>query len=262
MSVVKLSLELMQRVMLGMSVVSAMLMTASPVLAGGVNLAWNNCASEGGVANRVGACNSNAGTNTLTGSFVPSADFAGVIGVEIVVDLIAGDGVAALPPWWEINGVGACRAGSLTPNANVNAGNTICNDWASGASVGGLAAYNTSGSVAPINQPAHRRILMGFAVAVASAADLSAAKEYFAFNANISNAKSVGAGACSGCATPVCIVLNSINIVGGAATHQFVSGGATAADGDKATWQGVGPSCALVRTQNATWGQVKALYHR
>jgi hypothetical protein len=28
-----------------------------------------------------------------------------------------------------------------------------------------------------------------------------------------------------------------------------------------ATWQGAGPSCALVPTKNATWGQVKALYH-
>ena len=102
---------------------------------------------------------------------------------------------------------------------------------------------------------------LGFAVAASAAADLFAAQEYFAFNANINNAKSVGTGNCAGCSTPVCIVLNSINVVAGAATHDLVSGGATAADSDKATWQGVGPSCALVPTKNATWGQVKALYH-
>ena len=60
----------------------------------------------------------------------------------------------------------------------------------------------------------------------------------------------------------MCIVLNSIRLVtNDPNTFEVMSGGATAADGDKVTWQGVGPSCALVPTKNTTWGQVKALYH-
>ena len=250
----------MKRMILGMSVVAAMLFAASSALAGGLNLAWNNCASEGGVSNRVGACAANTGSNSLTGSFVPNANITGVTGIEIVIDLIAGDGVSVLPAWWEVSGVGNCRAGALSMNATVNAANTICNDWASGGGAGGLAAYDPSGTIASVNQPAHRRIKGGIAVAAASAADLFAVNEYFAFNALINNSKSVGVGSCAGCTTPVCIVLNSINVVPGTNPSQFIGSG-TSATSNFATWQGVGPSCALVPTKNATWGQVKALYH-
>lgn len=249
----------MKRMLLGTSMVAAMLLVASSALAGGVNLAWNNCVSEGGVSNRVGACTANTGTNALVGSFVPNADITGVTGIEIVIDLITGDETSAIPAWWEVSGVGACRAGALVANGTVNAANTICNDWANGAAAGGLAAYNTAGTIAPLNQPAHRRIVAGFAVAAAAAADLFAANEYFAFNALINNTKSVGTGLCAGCTTPVCIVLNSINVVPGTATSQFIGAG-TGAGSNFATWQGTGPNCALVPTKNATWGQVKSLY--
>ena len=59
----------MKRWLLGMSVVAAMLLGASSAFAGGVNLAWTNCASEGGTQNRTFACGSNAGSNILTCSF-------------------------------------------------------------------------------------------------------------------------------------------------------------------------------------------------
>jgi hypothetical protein len=250
----------MKRMLLGMGVVAAMLFAASAALAAGVNLAWNNCASEGGVANRTSACLLNTGSNVLTGSFVPGTDRTGVTGIEIVMDIIVGDGTSTIPAWWEINGAGACRSTSLGANSLVNASNTICNDWASGTSLGGLAAYNIGGSIPVANQPAHRRVVAGFAVP-APGVDVPANLEYFAFNITINNLKSVGTGSCAGCSTPACIVLNSINVVAGIATHDLLSGGATGAGSDMATWQGVGPSCALVPTKNATWGQVKAMYH-
>ena len=250
----------MKRLLPGMSVVAAMLFVASSALAGGLNLAWNNCLSEGGFANRASACTLNGGTNQLVASFIPNADITGVTGIEVVLDLIAGDGTSNLPAWWDISGVGACRAGSLVSNGTVNAANATCIDWASGAAAGGLAAYNSGGTIATANQPAHRRIVAGFAVPAASAADLVATQEYFACNVLVNNAKTVGTPNCVGCSTPVCVVLNSINVVPGTATSQFIGSG-TAAGSNFATWQGVGPSCALVPTKNATWGQVKSLYH-
>ena len=250
----------MKRLLPGLSVVAAMLFVASSALAGGLNLAWNNCLSEGGFAARTSACLLNGGTNQLVGSFIPNADIAGVTGIEVVCDLIVGDGTSNIPPWWEINGVGACRPGSLVANGTVNAANAVCIDWASGAAAGGLAAYNTGGTIATANQPAHRRFVIGMAVPALSAANLVATQEYFAFNALINNAKTVGTPNCAGCSTPVCVVLNSINVVPGTATAQFIGAGTTAAS-NFALWQGVGPSCALVPTKNATWGQVKSLYH-
>jgi hypothetical protein len=246
--------------LLGMGVVAAMLFVASSALAAGVNLAWNNCASEGGVANRTSACAVNTGTNVLTGSFVPSIDRTGVTGVECVLDIIVGDGTSAIPAWWDINGVGSCRSGALGANPLVNGANTICNDWSGGTSLGGLAAYNQGGTIAPANQPAHRRIVCAFAVA-APGVDVPANAEYFAFNVTVNNSKTVGTGACAGCATAACIVFNSINVVAGTATHDLLSGGATASGSDQATWQGAGPNCQLVPTKSATWGQVKAMYH-
>ena len=251
----------MKRLLPGMSLVAAMLFVASSALAGGLNLAWNNCASElGGVANRTSACLLNGGTNSLVGSFVPTANLTGVTGIEVVLDLITGDGTSNIPAWWDISGTGACRAGSLTANPTVNPANAVCIDWSNGAAAGGLAAYNTGGSIDPANAAAHRRIVAGFAVSAASAADLIGGQEYFALNANINNAKTVGSPSCAGCSTPVCVVLNSINAVIGTSPGEFIGTGVTATS-NFATWQGVGPSCALVPTRNATWGQVKSLYH-
>jgi hypothetical protein len=256
----------MKRMLPGMSLVAAMLFVASSALAGGVNLAWNNCASEGGVANRTSTCLSNSGTNAVVGSFVPGTDQAACTGIEIVVDIIVGDGVSTIPAWWDMTPGTGCRAGSVVMNGTVNPANSVCNDWAGGAGAGGLAAYSgaypAGGAIDPANLPAHRRIIGGIAVALANAADITTGSEYFAFNCLINNAKTVGTGSCAGCSTAACIVLNSINVATNDINiHEFLSGGAAGAGSDMATWQGAGPSCALVPTKNATWGQVKALYH-
>src|SRR5262245_60325853 len=112
----------MKRMFLGVSVVAAMLLAASAAMAGGVNMAWLNCASDGGLSLRANTCLTNNGTNTLVGSFQPDADITGVTGIECVVDFIVGDGTSAIPPWWEIHGVGACRG---TPSNALSVNPTI-----------------------------------------------------------------------------------------------------------------------------------------
>jgi len=257
----------MKRMLLGLSMVAAMLFAASAALAGGLNLAWNNCASEGGVPNRTSTCLVNTGSNQMTGSFVPNEDINGVTGIECVLDIIAGDGTSTIPDWWDMTAVTGCRNSSINANGTVNGANSVCNDWANGLAAGGLAAYTSSGvqgvspgegSVNPANAAAHRRIIIGFAVA--NGQNVLANNEYFAFNCLINNQKTVGTGLCAGCSTPVCIVLNSINVVPGTNPGHLIATGTTAGS-NFATWQGSGPNCALVPTKNVSWGTVKSLYH-
>ena len=254
----------MKRSLLATSLLAAMLLAPPSAAAGGVNLAWNNCASEGGTANRSSACDSNSGTNILAGSFVVSADLAGVTGVEIVLDLIVGDGISTIPPWWDLNSSTGCRSGSITMNPTVNPANSVCTDWAAGAAAGGFAAYvgpaYSQGTIALENLPAHRRIIGGFALPVADAANLLSTQEYFAFNLVIINARTLGTPSCAGCTVPACIVLNSMNVAThDIGVHENITTG-TFAGSNLATWQGVGPSCQLVPTKRTTWGGVKALY--
>lgn len=254
----------MKQALLFMSGVVVTLLAAASAVAGGLNLAWDNCPSEGGVSNRAASCLSNVGSNRLTGSFVPTADVTGISGIECVLDMIFGDGTSSIPAWWDFigtdTGSNGCRPGSLTANGGPVVTNTACLDWSAGTSVGGLADYSGGGSIPAANSPAHRRIKLGFAVAPQDSADLVATQEYFAFNLIIDNAKSVGLGACAGCNTPACIVFNSLNITPVTRPNQYLSTGTTASS-NFATWQGAGPDCALVPVRRATWGQLKSLYH-
>ncbi len=254
----------MKRMILGMSVVAAMLLTASSAMAAGLNLRWQNCFGDGGTADRTSACGSNLGNaGTLVGSFVIDSDVLGVTGVECVLDVLAAGGT--LPAWWDYSAPGGtvgCRGTAISANAAISGSAVNCFDWAGGVAAGGLAAYRSTDdqSIDPASRPAHKRIIIGFAVAAATDVAAGPGAEYFAFNTVISNAKTTGAGNCAGCATTACIVFNSINIVSGT-TGSVVVGAGTAAGSNFATWQGgAGANCALVPTKNTTWGQVKSLY--
>jgi len=250
----------------GLSVLVATLLLASSALAGGLNLAWDNCASDGGLQAKVSACLTNVGENVLVGSFVPIDDIAGVTGIECVLDVIVGDGTSPIPPWWDLGEAGsfggACRQQALTVDAVPSGTAIYCTDWSSGLASGGFAAYNAGGPhpFPPANQPAHRRLVLGFAVAPANAADLVATVEYVGFYVRLSNMKAVGAGSCTGCSTPACIVLNDINIVPGTLPGQHLGAG-TFAGSNFATWQTSAPDCNIVPTRRTTWSSVKQLYH-
>ena len=258
----------MKRMILGMSLVAALLLTASSAMAAaGVNLRWNACFGDAGAQNRVSACASNLGNaGTLVGSFElgtgiagdgSPANTGGVTGIEGILDLIATGG--ALPAWWDYSAPGGtigCRGSALALNPTISGAAVNCFDWAAGQAAGGLAAYNDTGS--PAGTPGHRRIKLGFAVA--TAVDVPAAAEFFAFNIVISNAKTTGAGNCVGCTENVCIVLNSINVVPGILAGVLLGDG-TAPGSNIATWQAsVAGDCTGVPTKNATWSQVKSLY--
>ena len=233
----------------------------------GLNLRWQSCFADGGLENRANACTSTLGSaGTLVGSYeLGAAGVLGVTGIEIVVDLASAG--TSLPEWWKFNAPGGtvgCRGAALAVNPTISGAAVNCFDWAGGQAAGGLAAYRINTSYGPTTA----RSIAGFAVATPT--DVPGATEMFAFNASISMAKTVGTGACAGCAVPVCIVLNSINVVPGTAASTFLGDPANAPSSNVALWQGGagvtsirGINCpAATPTRNTTWGSVKSLYHK
>jgi len=249
----------MKRMILGVSMVAALLLTASSAMAAGLNMRWQSCLGDGGASNRTSACTSNLGSAGIAvGSFQLGADAVGVTGIELLVDVITTD--PTLPAWWTMPTAGfpgnpGCRNGAISVNPTISAAAVNCFDWASGAAAGGLAAIKS-------NQPIGAntcRILSGFAVAAAAAATIPANTEMFAFNLVISNTKTTGTGSCAGCTTSACLVFQNMKVAIGTTNLPDLNSGNTAGS-NIITWQGTAANCAAVPTRNATWSGVKSLY--
>ena len=96
--------------------VAFLLFTASPALAGPLNLRWNACWGDGGVANKTFACNTNTGSDVISASFVPFRTVLGVTGLESRVDLSF---PTAPPAWWQFRAAGSCRQTSLSRECRI-----------------------------------------------------------------------------------------------------------------------------------------------
>jgi len=247
----------------GLTILALTLVPGRVHAAQGVTLAWNHCLSSGaGVQNRAFACDTNVGSNTLVGTFQVNTNFEHMIGSEIVLELATAS--ASLPAWWDLFNVGSCRPTSLIVNSTADPGDLTCPDWSSGQMFVGIGAYcGSAGTCVDHPSDANKvRIKLVEAVASEFATTLVGGQDYFAFNLVIQNQKTVGAGACSGCSTPACIVLNSINVVAmGSLAHRSITV-PSVPGGNYVTWQGGGgTNCpAATPTRNSTWGAVKSLY--
>jgi len=243
-------------------------MSATIASAAGVGIRWSNCFSDAGLSNRNFACNANTGAGILVGTFEVGADLANTSGEEIVVDLASAS--SPLPAWWGFVNAGTCRQGSLQLFAAPPATAANCTDWAQGLATIGIGAYNIGARGANT-----ARLVAAAAVPPSSLQLLTPGQEYFSFNATISNNKSVGTGSCAGCLDPVCIVFNSLNLTTPIlANNVKLVGPLNGTDANYCTYQGGagvvtnppggggGSGCPQATpTKNATWGQVKALYH-
>jgi hypothetical protein len=239
----------------------ALLLAAASASAGTVNLRWNACLGDGGVANRNFACNTNSGSQALVGSFILPHDVPGVTGNQIVVD-IGTDG-PSLPAWWDFKNAGTCRQSSLSVNFAVPVTAVYCADWADGGAVGFLVSY-TEGAFGPSSA----RIRVASAVPNPGA-DLTAGAEYFSLNLVINNLKTVGVGACAGCSLGACIYLREVDVTTTDSRNDIrLAPGSfqgTYLDG-LATWQGgsgvitIYGCPAATPTRNRTWGTLKSLY--
>lgn len=243
-----------------------LLVSATVVHAGPVNLRWTDCWGDGGPMNMSFACDTNLGTHWMVGSFVSPQAVQGVNGNEISIDLAVAGG--SLPPWWQFKNTGSCRPTSLSFSAVVPASAVNCRDWTGGAAVGGIAAYYVD-----FWGPGSARVLIAMAVPSASAADIVANQEYFSFVLSINHAKTVGTGACAGCDLGACIALKTIRLTTNNLTPVTLSPGTGSIGSDDrlVTWQGGAGvvsqpnpaylNCPLATpARTSTWGAVKALY--
>lgn len=238
-------------------------LTASVALAaspgGGINFAWGaGCWPENPVNLKTFACTGNTLSGAImTGSFASSIDQPDFVGIEAVVDLQASAG--SLPAWWQFFNAGSCRATSLSTSQDFTAApNVSCFDLYFGLAAGGIAAYQTTTTAPPVPSGLPNAARLKVAYALADPSPVANSVEYYGFKATINGLKTVGTGACAGCATPVCLVLNEIKSAGNLGS---VARCTTPISNTAISWQAIdGVACAATPTHNATWGQVKSLY--
>ena len=208
------------------------LLLAPAARADGLNLRWNACYGDGGLANRNSACAVNLSSNISTGSFVLPADLMQVTGFQFYVDVSTA--AATLPAWWQFKNAGSCRLGSLSVNSTISASAAGCVDWSNGQAIGGLLAYTVG-----ISGPNTARVSGGFAVASAAAADLVMNQEYFAFNMVINAAKTTGTGACACCTVPACLAFTTLQLNYQTGTSVItLTGPANGSNSNYVSWQG------------------------
>ncbi len=231
---------------------AALAVVASTAFAAeGINLSWNEC-GLGGALQRNFACASNSGSNSMYGSAIAPVPMPQLNGAASVLDLQTNE--AALSNWWQL-ATGGCRAGLISANFNFLTAPGGCADPWGGNASGGISYTPAFGGA--------NRARIRPACAIPGSYAMDNVTEHYMFIVTITNGKSTGTGACTGCQDGVCIVYNSILLtqplgVGNytitnpitQAHVQWQAGGAT-----------VGIGCpAVTPTRKATWGSVKSLY--
>jgi len=256
-----------------------LLLLAAPALAApvGPSLSWDRCFGDGGGRNKAFACDTNTGSERLVVSFVPDTALATVIGASFHVLLQAHD--AVMPSWWEFRNPGSCRTNSLSTLNVLPPGSSACVDWGAGLAAGNVGAYKEIFANA-------REIAAAFAVPSNAAATLEPGQEYYFASLTINHAKTVGAGACGGCTSPVCLLIEDVQIEGLLLPFtRYYAGTNGPLANQLVTWQdglvtdytsscaphpatgvpvcGFSYACTLsgpTGSRGSTWGAVKAIY--
>ncbi len=239
---------------------------APAALASGVNLTWTDasggCWSDGvQVANRSFACNTNAGSVTMCGSFLCDLDHPGFQGIQVVLDGGTSD-ASAVPDWWQLFTSGACRQTDISSSAEFSTAPGVgCTDPWKGLAVGGITAWETAlfPPAPPANTPSPDRMRMRLAYALPQPSPIAAYAEYYGFKVSIDFQKTLGAGACAGCAAGVTFWLIQIRETEttGASESMTV---ALPGGNQCLTYNGSTRPCTWVPTRSTTWGQVQAMY--
>ena len=254
----------MKRLLLASCVLLAL--AATTARAAGVNLTWSTgtvgCWPEKQTNFATWACsNDTDGPWTIVASFKMDAAKTDFLGIAAVVD--GQSSSASLPDWWQFYNAGACRQASLTTSADFTAAaKTACRDPFAGAAAGGIGAWQTAlyPPPPPLNVPLPNMCRLKVAYVLATAKSVPGTYELYAFRATIDAVHtSVTQPLCSGCSTPMCLVLNQIGIVGSSTSYKITS----AKDNNVIYWQARDPyTCPVFSTSagNHTWGQLKSLY--
>lgn len=234
------------------TLVLGILLAAPPASAAGINLSWDDCGTFG-LAQKNFACNTNSGTDQLFCSVVPSIAMTSLNGVECVVTITTP--AATLPAWWQKQ-TGGCHAGAPA-TTTVFTGSVNCIDpW--GAN--GFASANYDYPVTGYGPDMGR--IRTIATRLSGTFAINNSSEYYVTKIGINHTKSTGTGACAGCTTSACIILQSIKLSGPgtSAPTQTLSNPVTR---QHVIWQDAAPlvGCpGATPTRNRTWGEIKTLY--
>lgn len=244
-----------------------------------LRLSWDHCAADGKVADRSFACDTNTGSESLWLSMViqdgvPRTNVAAISGN---VDVRTTSSL--LPPWWQTL-AGQCRANVVSLVVGAPAAGGACEPWFGSGGVEPLGVFGQQQGIEGSNS---LRWPLGAAVPAGSEVTLAPGTEYLLARIQITHARSVGTGACTGCLVPVCIGFGELdlNYAGGTSMERIAGGPASTV-----TWQGAYVSnytpslpgydewgyprytysgnlqCATgpVPAGNRTWGTIKTLY--
>lgn len=225
---------------------------SSAARAGGNNLSWDACGSDGTLL-KAFACDRNTGADVLVASTRLPLDVPHVIGVSGEIDLVTP--FATWPDWWRFFANGTCRRtslGALFTDPGSGAG--ACTDPWAGIAVGAVMGF----SIDPVPFGL-ARVQVSSSVANENAVALAEGDHVFVFALRIDHQRTVGADACTGCQTPVCILLRRLTL------HQPVGEGDHSYFGpderDEVFWQSSSlPNGCFVPTRNRTWGAIKGMY--
>jgi len=236
-----------------------LLSLATSAHATGVGLRWGSCE---GTSNRNFACDRSTGQEMLVATFQPPGYINQLTGVEAILRITSANGDA--PSWWQMYKTGSCRRTSATLSFDVSDQFECDNPWSTQA-MGGLARWESDGS--GVN------VWLTGAIPANEGQSVNSGTTYAAFKLMINHQKSSGAGACSGCDTPVCIKLEAITLCHVDFDHkkpdntydsktweltQGINGLGGAAE--VATWQGGTSTCAAGLAKPSTWSELKARF--
>ena len=229
-------------------------------VAPGLALRWNHCFAQGtGTDLRSFACNTNNGLEQLIGSFSLNHDMPEVSGLDIILDVFTGGNPffppapngGPLPEWWKFVQVGTCRQTSLSISTAADPVDDACGDWAAGQAAGALGAYTVD-----IQGAGSARLHAVTAVLPDDLQALVAGREYYGFTLNINHSRTVGAGSCGGCDTPVWLLFHVLTVTTPQPQNNFhLEGPLNGTDSNFVIW-----SPQPVPTKSATWSALKSLY--
>ena len=187
------------------TLVLLLLTSGSAMAQHGISMRWNACARSGGAGDRVFACNTNAGTETLVLSLASSALIENVSSCEVTIEVATTSG--SMPSWWAFKNAGSCRQASLSLDGSFDPAWSDCEDTWSGQGIGGIAAYDVG-----FYGPNTARIRAVIAVPLSGLGTITPGTEYFILNLRVNHAKTVGTGNCSGCNTPACLFFSDAKV--------------------------------------------------
>jgi hypothetical protein len=234
---------------------AALMLCATAAMASGVGLySGTDCQTASQAITTT--CTSNSGTAmTLIGTaVVPAITKSAFIGTVGILDVQT----ASATDWWRADACRGTAPFALVTDGTLAATNCAATFWDTAAPAGN--------NIQPQNQsPTRERFVLGAVLYPTDAYDFQGddATELMNFKFTMLKAKTTGTGACAGCATGACIVLNEIQMQGLNDTSDADAIHITQPLNGRnyITFQSGAPACAgSTPTQNHTWGSIKALY--